>query len=80
MVIVPGLNDRDVLEASLADLWAIRGIGHQCLRSSGRSDAVSAHLPGTPMSDEHAARTSRPRAVGRTRAPGARRDMGVRLR
>jgi putative radical SAM enzyme (TIGR03279 family) len=56
MVIVPGLNDRDVLEASLADLWAFgNSVLSVALVPVGLTQ-FSHIYTGTPMSADHAAR------------------------
>jgi putative radical SAM enzyme (TIGR03279 family) len=56
MVIVPGLNDCEVLEASLADLWAFGdSVISVALVPVGLTQ-FSHIYTGTPMSAEHAAR------------------------
>lgn len=56
MVIVPGLNDRDILEASLSDLWAFGdSVISVALVPVGLTQ-FSHIYTGTPMSADHAAR------------------------
>jgi putative radical SAM enzyme (TIGR03279 family) len=56
MVIVPGLNDREVLEASLGDLWAFGdSVISVALVPVGLTQ-FSHIYTGTPMSAEHATR------------------------
>jgi putative radical SAM enzyme (TIGR03279 family) len=57
MVIVPGLNDGDVLEASLTDLWAFGDAVMSVALVPVGLTQFSHIYTGTPMSAEHATRT-----------------------
>ena len=69
MVIVPGLNDGEVLEQSLTDLWNLGDAVHVGRDRSGRAHAVLASLHGqVDGSRERAARFSTRSSAGRARA------------
>ena len=80
MVIVPGINDGDVLEASLTDLWNLGDAMMSVAPGSRRCDAVLASVHG----QVHGSRAFRApvgyRApLGSKGARRARRSLGVRL-
>ena len=81
MVIVPGLNDGDVLEESLADLWSDgRRRADRCARAGG----AHAVLPSLHRRvDGRGKRIADPRdggEVGRAQPEGTRLHLGLRLR
>ena len=80
MVIVPGLNDGDVLEQSLADLWALGDAVMSVAVVPGGAHAVLAPVHGKSMDAAAAAGLLDHLARWAARARGrAGRSMGVRV-